>query len=91
MIARLLHANTRYLALVILTIVVVGYTSLNGMARKEDPAITPFFASVQTPFLGASPARVEAMITKPLVDALRAYGCHLIDDCLCCLWGRFHL
>ena len=72
MIARLLHANTRYLALVILTIVVVGYTSLNGMARKEDPAITPFFASVQTPFLGASPARVEAMVTKPLVDALRA-------------------
>ena len=44
MIAKLLHANTRYLALVILTILVVGYTSMSGMARKEDPAITPWFA-----------------------------------------------
>ena len=41
MIAKLLHANTRYLALVILAILVVGYTSMSGMARKEDPAITP--------------------------------------------------
>ncbi len=40
MIARLLHANTRYLALVILAILVVGYTSMSGMARKEDPAQT---------------------------------------------------
>ena len=34
----------RYLALVMLAIVVVGYTSMSGMARKEDPAITPWFA-----------------------------------------------
>mgnify|MGYP005997125165 CR=1 FL=1 len=47
MIAKLLHANTRYLALVILTILVVGYTSMSGMARKEDPAITPWFAKIQ--------------------------------------------
>ena len=45
MIAKLLHANSRYLALVILAVVVVGYTSMSGMARKEDPAITPWFAS----------------------------------------------
>ena len=71
MIAKLLHANTRYLALVILTILVVGYTSMSGMARKEDPAITPWFAKIQIFFPGASPARVEALITKPMVDALR--------------------
>ena len=71
MIAKLLHANTRYLALVILAILVVGYTSLNGMARKEDPAITPWFAKIQIFFPGASPARVEALVTKPMVDALR--------------------
>ena len=71
MIAKLLHANSRYLALVILAILVVGYTSLNGMARKEDPAITPWFAKIQIFFPGASPARVEALITKPMVDALR--------------------
>lgn len=71
MIARLLHANTRYLALVVLAILVVGYTSMSGMARKEDPAITPWFAKIQIFFPGASPARVEALITKPMVDALR--------------------
>ena len=71
MIAKLLHANSRYLALVILAVVVVGYTSMSGMARKEDPAITPWFAKVQIFFPGASPARVEALITKPMVDALR--------------------
>ena len=71
MIAKLLHANSRYLALVVLAIVVVGYTSLSGMARKEDPAITPWFAKIQIFFPGASPARVEALITKPMVDALR--------------------
>ena len=71
MIAKLLHANSRYLALVILAVVVVGYTSMSGMARKEDPAITPWFAKIQIFFPGASPARVEALITKPMVDALR--------------------
>ena len=71
MIAKLLHANTRYLALVILAILIVGYTSMSGMARKEDPSITPFFAKIQIFFPGASPARVEALITKPMVDALR--------------------
>ena len=71
MIAKLLHANTRYLALVILAILVVGYTSMSGMARKEDPAITPWFAKIQIFFPGASPARVEALITKPMVDAWR--------------------
>ena len=71
MIAKLLHANSRYLALVILAILVVGYTSLNGMARKEDPAITPWFAKIQIFFPGASPARVEALITKPIGFLLR--------------------
>lgn len=71
MIARVLHENLRYLALVILTIIIVGYTSFTGMGRKEDPTITPFFAKVQVLFPGASPTRVEALITKPLIDALR--------------------
>ncbi|MEL0306583.1 MAG: efflux RND transporter permease subunit [Halieaceae bacterium] len=71
MIAKLLQANGRYLALAILSIVVIGYTSVNSMARKGDPTITPFFAKVQIVFPGASPARVEALVTKPMVDALR--------------------
>ncbi len=71
MIARLLEANNRYLILVILTIIVVGYTSFSGMARKEDPSITPFFAKVQIRFPGASPTRVEALVTTPMIEALR--------------------
>jgi multidrug efflux pump subunit AcrB len=55
MIAKLLQANGRYLALAILSIVVIGYTSVNSMARKEDPAITPFFAKVQTVFPRCKP------------------------------------
>ena len=57
MIARLLHANTRYLALVVLAILVVGYTSMSGMARKEDPAITPWFAKIQIFFPWRQPRK----------------------------------
>jgi multidrug efflux pump subunit AcrB len=41
------------------------------MGRQEDPSITPFIAKVTTYFPGASPARVEALISKPLEDAVR--------------------
>lgn len=71
MIARILFTHSRYLALFILSILMVGYTSFNNMARQEDPTITSFVASLQTFFPGASPARVESLITKPLEDAIR--------------------
>ena len=71
MIARILLAHPRYLALFILAILAVGSTSFSSMGRQEDPTITPFIAKVQTFFPGASPARVEALVTKPLEDALR--------------------
>jgi multidrug efflux pump subunit AcrB len=71
MLARILYTHSRYLALVIIAITVVGYTSFSGMGRQEDPSITPFIAKVTTYFPGASPARVEALISKPLEDAVR--------------------
>lgn len=71
MLARLLFKNSRYLALVIIAITFVGYTSFSSMGRQEDPSITPFIAKVTTYFPGASPARVEALISKPLEDAIR--------------------
>ncbi len=71
MLAKVLYTHSRYLALVILTIVMVGYTSFSGMGRQEDPSITPFIAKITTFFPGASPARVEALISKPLEDAIR--------------------
>ena len=71
MIAESLYHNGRYLALAIIAIVSVGLTSFSSMGRQEDPSITPFVAKIQTFFPGASPARVEALISKPLEDALR--------------------
>lgn len=73
MIATSLFENGRYLALLVISIVVVGVTSYNSLGRQEDPSITPFVASVQTFYPGASPARVESLVTKPLEDALREH------------------
>lgn len=71
MLAKALLTHRRYLTLVILAIIAVGYTSFTSMGRQEDPTITPFVAKIQTFFPGASPTRVEALITKPLEDAIR--------------------
>ena len=71
MIAHLFYTHSRYFALAILAIVAVGYTSFSSLGRQEDPTITPFIAKVQTFFPGASPARVETLVTKPLEDAIR--------------------
>ena len=73
MIAKSLYENGRYLALLVLSIIVVGATSYSSLGRQEDPSITPFVASVQTFYPGASPARVESLVTKPLEDALREH------------------
>ena len=71
MIARILYHNPRYLALLLLVIVAVGASSISSLGRQEDPTITPFIATIETFFPGASPTRVESLITKPLEDALR--------------------
>lgn len=71
MIAQLLFQNPRYLTLMLLIIAAVGTTSYSSLGRQEDPTITPFIAKVETFFPGASPARVESLVTKPLEDALR--------------------
>ena len=71
MIATKLFENGRYLTLLVLSVIAVGLTSFNGMARQEDPSITPFVAAVTTYFPGASPARMETLISKPLEDAIR--------------------
>ena len=71
MIAKILYNNPRYLALLLLVIVAVGASSISSLGRQEDPTITPFIAKIETFFPGASPTRVESLITKPLEDALR--------------------
>lgn len=71
MLARILFNRSRYLALLVLAIIAIGTSSFTSMGRQEDPTITPYVAKVQTFFPGASPARVEALVTKPLEDAIR--------------------
>ncbi|MEQ9463631.1 MAG: efflux RND transporter permease subunit, partial [Haliea sp.] len=71
MLARILYNNGRYFTLLVLVILVVGIFSLRSIARQEDPTITNFVATVTTVYPGADPARVEALVTRPLEDELR--------------------
>jgi multidrug efflux pump subunit AcrB len=71
MLARLLYGNTRYFILLVMVVLAVGIASLRSIARQEDPTITNFVAHVTTFYPGADPARVEAIITRPLEDELR--------------------
>ncbi len=71
MLARILFTNRRYCALFLLVIIAAGISSFTSIARQEDPTITNFVATVTTFMPGATPARVEALITRPLEDELR--------------------
>ncbi len=66
-----LFTSPRLFMLVIGVIAAFGAAALSGVARQEDPTITNIFATIVTPFPGADPARVEALITEPLEDELR--------------------
>ncbi|MEM7487751.1 MAG: efflux RND transporter permease subunit [Pseudomonadota bacterium] len=58
-------------ALALLVIIAAGASALLAIGRQEDPTITNLFATVTTPFPGADPARVEALVTAELEDAMR--------------------
>ena len=67
----LLFRRPTYLTLTLLTILSLGILSLNTIGRQEDPTITNLFATVVTPFPGADPARVEALVTEKIEAELR--------------------
>lgn len=71
MLAQFIFRHSRYFALILLCVVAVGITSFRTIARQEDPTITNFRASITTPYPGATPDRVEALVTRPLEDELR--------------------
>ncbi|MEM9148693.1 MAG: efflux RND transporter permease subunit [Pseudomonadota bacterium] len=66
-----LYRRPRYLALVLLTIAALGAFAINTVGRQEDPTITNLFATILTPFPGADPARVEALVTEKIEAELR--------------------
>ena len=72
MLAQILYTHSRYLWLTVLVIALVGASSLRSLGRQEDPTITNYVATVTTLFPGAEPARVEALVSRPLEDELRS-------------------
>ncbi len=67
----ILFRRPRYLALAILTVAALGLSALNGVGRQEDPTITNLFATIVTPYPGADPERVEALVTEKIEAELR--------------------
>lgn len=67
----LFYRSWRLWLLAVLTVAVLGASSLLTIGRQEDPTITNLFATVVTPYPGADPARVEALVTDPIEAKLR--------------------
>jgi multidrug efflux pump subunit AcrB len=69
---RALVENSRFMALAIAMLIVAGLGALNQLPRSEDPRITTRMATVITHYPGASAERVEALVSEPLENKLRA-------------------
>lgn len=67
----LLYRNWRLFALAVGVVAVLGVSSLLTIGRQEDPTITNLFATIVTPYPGAEPARVEALVTEKIEIELR--------------------
>ena len=65
-ITRLAIEKSRITAVVLLVILVGGVSAYNGMSRAEDPGFTIRVAQVLTIFPGASPDRVENLVSDKL-------------------------
>jgi multidrug efflux pump subunit AcrB len=66
--------NPRGFALAVLVILAMGWSAVLTIGRQEDPTITNLFANVFTPYPGADPARVEALVTEKIEAELRGIG-----------------
>ncbi len=63
--------NPRLIALLCALLLVAGMASYSTLPTTEDPHVMNRVATVLTLFPGATPERVEALVTEPLEDALR--------------------
>ncbi len=61
----------RAVALALLVVIAAGASAVVSIGRQEDPTITNLFATVTTPYPGAEPGRVEALVTAEVEEALR--------------------
>ena len=69
--AQYIYRHPRYFALIILCVFAVGLNSFSNIPRQEEPTLTNFAGTITTFYPGATPDRVEALVTKPLEDELR--------------------
>ncbi len=67
----LLYRNRRVFALVVAMMLATGLSALATIGRQEDPTITNLFATVVTPYPGADPLRVEALVTEKIETELK--------------------
>lgn len=67
----LFYRERRYFGLAVLMIAALGIAAFTTIGRQEDPTITNIFATIVTPYPGAEPARVEALVTEKIEDELR--------------------
>jgi multidrug efflux pump subunit AcrB len=67
----LFFRQPRVFALLVGMIAILGFSSYLTIGQQEDPTITNLFATIITPFPGADPERVEALVTKKLEDSLK--------------------
>jgi multidrug efflux pump len=63
--------NPRLIALFCALLIVMGLASLTSLPTTEDPRVTTRVATVLTALPGATPERVEALVTEPVENALR--------------------
>ena len=63
--------KNRITAVALLLVLVGGLSAYRGMSRAEDPGFTIRIAQVVTRLPGASPERVERLITDPIEEAIQ--------------------
>ena len=63
--------KNRITAVALLLVLVGGLSAYRGMSRAEDPGFTIRTAQVLTRFPGASPERVERLVTDPIEAAIQ--------------------
>ncbi len=65
------YRKPRLVFLVLMVLIIAGASALLSIGRQEDPTITNLFASIETRFPGASPARVETLVTVEIENAVK--------------------
>ncbi len=68
--ATLLFREVRLFGLAVGIVLVLGLSALATISRQEDPTTTNLFATILTPYPGADPARVEALVTRKIEEQL---------------------